>query len=149
MPQDERPTEGGREDGDPFEETTDEALRYVIDRWGYVGDKIVIEGHITEMTTSWTIKQGDWLNAKMTYEPINLKCDLLVYHPQAAIITERGDLGIVAEVFRQFGNMTSRESRRIMLVHQGKEYSEPSQEGTRVEAGERRDTAKDQQSVAF
>lgn len=137
---------------DPFADEVSPALQYVLDEW-HLDDapehaNLVIEGRITEMTTSWTIKQGDWLNAKMTYEPMNLKCDLLVYHPRAAIIAERGDLGIVAEVFRQFGNMTSRESKRIMLVHQGKEYSEPPPEGTRVEAGERRDTAKEK-SVAF
>ena len=101
------------------------------------------------MTTSWTIKQGDWLNTKATYEPTNLKCDLLVYHPQAAIIAERGDLGIVAEVFRQFGNMTGKESQRMMLVHLGKVDPEPSKEGTRVDAGEGRDTASNQQSVEF
>ena len=129
------------ENGDPFAETDNDALKYVLKRWDLIdapeGTVLVIEGRITEITTSWTVKEGDWLNAKVTYEPMNLKCDILVYHPQAAIIAEKGDLGIVAEVFRQFGTMTGREAKRVMVAYQHKVYPEPPKE-TRISAGERK-----------
>lgn len=141
----ERAPEVAKSSNDPFADETSPAIKHVIDRW-YLDDApenavLVIEGHVTEMTTSWTIKEGDWLNAKVTYEPMNLKCDILVYHPQAAIIAEKGDLGIVAEVFRQFGTMTGREAKRVMVAYQHKVYPEPPKEGTRISAGEGRDTA--------
>jgi len=136
---------------DPFADYEDLSpeLQYVLKGW-HLDDAppnavLVIKGDITEMSFSWTIKCGDWLTAKTTYEPHNLKCDLLVYHPQAAIVAARGDLGIVAEVYRQLGNTTGREAKRIMLTYQGKHYPPPEEE-PRVSAGEGRDTTSDQQT---
>jgi len=153
MPKVKAASEGSAEERDPFEETTDEALRYVIDRWGYVGGKIVIEGRVTEIAVTMHLKRGDYqsdaISATLTMEPKGLKCDLVVNKPVPEIEETGDDLAIVGLVFRRFGVELALQSQSIMVEHMQRCYPEPEKEGTRVEAGEGRDQTNDQQSVVF
>ena len=159
MPRNDKDPELDQGDGDPFASEVSPALQYVLARWNLELEGapenavLVIEGRVTELSASWTMKRGNYqsdsMTAQMKLEPKNLKCDLLVYHPEAEIIAAKGDLGVVAEVFRQFGNMMGREGQKVMVTHLANVYPEPEKEETRVAAGEGRDTASNQQSVEF
>ena len=130
-----------------------DALRYVIDRWGYKGDKIVIEGRVTEIAATMHLKRGDYqsdaISATVKLEPKNLKCDLVVNKPIPEIEETGDDLAIVGLVFRRFGAELALQAQDIMVEHMKNMYPEPEKEGTRVAAGEGRDKAKEKSSVEF
>ena len=128
-------------ESDPFVEMENEALTYVIGRWGYVGDSLVIEGRVTEIFATMTLKRGEYnsdaISATIKMEPKNLKCDLVVNKPVPEIEESGDDLAIVGLVFRRFGAELALQAQGIMVEHMKNCYPEPPPKA-RVQAGERR-----------
>ena len=70
MPGKQEDVEVSDSNGGPFEPEVSEATRYVIDRWGYVDGRPVIEGRITELFSTITLKrmkyQSDAIDATVS-----------------------------------------------------------------------------------
>jgi len=126
-----------------LEEIEDPALLYVIERYGERADwkgenaHVVIEGYVSEMTYTWTLRRGgragdtydsDELRTYTKQMPTNLKCDLIIRKPLAAIIAADGDLGIVREVMRQIGRTVELASYGLMVQHLDTLHTIPANE---------------------
>jgi hypothetical protein len=149
MPKDPEPIEAAPANGEPFAEVEEVSpgLKYILERWKLTEDSppntaLVIEGHVSTISVKWTLKRGhyasDSIDGMIVLQPDNLKCDLLVYHPQAEIIAARGDLGVVGEVFRQFGRMAGIKLQEVAKAHMQEVYPdipEPQPTDSRVDAG--------------
>lgn len=86
-------------------ETDDPAVQYILDKWGLVGDSIIIEGMVSEIYVAYDLKRGaynsDSIRGHLKIHPDNLKCDFAIKHPQAEIVEASGDMGVVGQVVRR------------------------------------------------
>ena len=111
---------------DPFAESEDPSILYVLKRWGEMGDSLVIEGRVEAMTATWELKRGEYnsenLRSHSRYLPDNLKCDIIIRKPEAEIVTAGGDIGIVGAVFRQFARELGNATFQLMVQHMDAVY---------------------------
>jgi len=131
---------------DPFAKETPKALEYVIDKWHLTDAPenavIVIDGRITAMSATWSLKRGaynsDAITGTIHLEPKNLPCTIVINKPKAEILAAGDDVGIVGAVYQRFAHELGLKTQQIMVEHMRQVYPEPPP-ATRVEAGERRD----------
>ena len=128
-----------------LDEVDDPALTYVINRWSEHGQPVedgpnaavVIEGRVEEAKFWTKVRRGSVLPEGQGGDKFdsdeqhgqlhwagNLKCDLVVRKPLAAILGDDGDLGVVREVFRQLGDVVEQETYRLMVRHVETIYAE-------------------------
>ena len=152
MQKDERPTEGSGEDNDPFAKEAPPVVQYVIDEWGDFEDDLVIRGNVKSMSVTFELKRPKFHHDNIYgHEEVGFdrfKCDIVVPKARAEIMATGDDVGIVGYVFERLAQELGVQMRQISLYHMHKAYPEPEEGGTRVAAGERRDTAK-KESVEF
>ena len=152
MSDNEEPTESSGEDRNPFADEAPPVVQYVIDEWGDFEDDLVIRGNVKSMSVTFELKRPKFQSDNIYgHEEVGFdrfKCDIVVPKAKAEIMATGDDVGIVGYVFERLAQELGVQMRQVSLYHMHKAYPEAEEGGTRVEAGERRDTAKEK-SVEF
>lgn len=104
-------------------------IRYVLDRWDMKNDRIVVEGHIEEISVTWTMARGEYQADKTTGTlkliPDNLKCDIVVEKATAEIVESGGDIGIVGQVVKRLSRELDLRVQGLMAEHFEAVYAVP------------------------
>lgn len=117
----------------------DDAAIYVVERLGAVDDRVIIEGRITELYVSWTLKRGDYnseeIRGHMKIAPDNLMCDFIVDKVGQKIMEARGSHVIAGEVFRVAARELDLKCLDQMRMHMLTIYDETKTKEKRVQMG--------------
>jgi len=109
-----------------------DVLAHVIDNWTFLDNKLVIHGRVIEMAVRPSIRRSGLagssydsdefpLYAKLELD--DLKCDIVIEHPEAEIVASGGDLAIVGAVARQFARTIELAAFEVMLQHEETVYN--------------------------
>lgn len=111
-----------------FEEIEDNALLYVMERWGInevnQDEPIIVQGKVEWITTSITLRrdapggsQYQWNEARQPFRfvPENQKLDIIVEHPVAEIHGAGGDIGILTQVLKQLGRAAAVAAHEVIV----------------------------------
>lgn len=114
-----------------------EAIQGIIDKLSPIGDLVLVEGRVTEMSITWQVKRGEYNSdteiGEIKIEFDNLPCSFLSHGVERSVREYRGTMGIVGDVFRQASTGLAHRVQETMNSHMEAIHTiEPKEKGLKV-----------------